>query len=636
VSGVRNAPRVLGLDRDMFAALLSGALLVGGYLCEIWQWAPREVVWSIYAICYLVAGTGVLVNSVRMALELEFDVDLLMIVAAIGAAAVGHPEEGALLLFLFALGHGLENHALGQARRAIEALGRLAPPTARRRRQGRDEVVAVESLRPGDLVMVQPGERMPADGEVVEGESGVDESPITGESLPVGKRGGSEVFAGTVNGDGALVVAVRRLASETLMARMIRLVEEAQSQRSVSQRLAERFTRVFVPIVLLFTAVIVVVPPLAGLLEWKEAFLRGMTVLVGASPCALAISTPASVLAGIGRAARSGVLIKGGLHLEQLGTVKAIAFDKTGTLTEGAPRVVAVEPLGGADREELLRLAAAVESHSPHPLAAAVLRAAEEAGIAAPPATAVQVRPGRGLEGRVDGELVRVGGLRMFDGESGPLADSEVRRAAAAVEADRRSIMIVAKGDRFLGVLGLEDRPRRGVRESLARLRSLGVSELSMLTGDNEAVAEAIAAEIGISSVRAGLLPEGKIEAVRELLAKHGQVAMVGDGVNDAPALAAATVGVAMGAKGTDAALEAADVALMGDDLSKLPFAIGLSRATRAMIRQNVFISMGVVAVLIPLGMLGVTSMAAAVILHEGSTVVVVLNALRLLRYRLD
>ncbi len=636
MSGGTAAPRILGLDRDMFAAAVSGTLLLVGYLCEVREWVPLEVVWSIYAGCYLVAGTGVLVNSVRMALELEFDVDLLMIVAAIGAAAVGHPEEGALLLFLFALGHGLENHALGQARRAIEALGRLAPPTARRRREGREEVVPVESLRPQDLVVVQPGERMPVDGEIREGESSIDESPITGESRPVGKHPGSEVFAGTINGDGALLVEVRRLASETLMARMIRLVEEAQSQRSVSQRLAERFTRVFVPVVLLFTVGVVVVPPLLGMLEWQQSLLRGMTVLVGASPCALAISTPASVLAGIGRAARNGVLIKGGVHLEQLGTVRAIAFDKTGTLTEGVPQVAAVEPIAGSSREELLRLAAAVESRSPHPLARAVVAAAESDGLAPLDAASVQVRPGRGLEGRVDETLVRVGSLRMFDGEHGPPASEEIRRLAAAVEADRRTVMVVAAGERFLGVIGLEDRPRPGVRESLDRLRALGVAELVMLTGDNQAVAEAVASEVGIASVRAGLLPDGKIEAIRALRDRYGRVAMVGDGVNDAPALAASTVGVAMGARGTDAALEAADIALMGDDLSKLPFAVGLSRATRAMILQNVIISMAVVAVLIPLGMFGVTNMAVAVVLHEGSTVVVALNALRLLRYRLD
>lgn len=632
MSDADRAVRVFGLHREMLIAVVSGGLLLGSYLCERFEWLPIEVAWIGYAAVYLIAGTGVLLSSIRMALELEFDVDLLMIVAALGAAAVGHAHEGALLLFLFALGHGLESYALGQARKAIEALGHLAPPTARRRTAaGAEEILPVERLERGDLVVVRPGERMPVDGVVREGESGVDQSPITGESRPVEKRLESEVFTGTINGDGALLVEVRALAGETLMARMIRLVEEAQAQRSVSQRLAERFTRVFVPIVLLFTLGLILLPPLAGWLEWKEAFLRGMTVLVGASPCALAISTPASVLAAIGRAARTGVLVKGGVHLETLGTVRAIAFDKTGTLTEGRPRVVSVRPMAGVSDEALLRAASAVEQHSPHPLAAAVVSAAAEIGETPPPAEGVQVRPGRGLEGRVDGAVVRVGSARLF----GDALDAGTRDLVAALEAQLETVVLVGRDDRILGAIGLRDEPRGGVREHLAALRGLGIDTLVMLTGDNPAVARAIAREIGIDRVEAGLLPEGKIDAVRALLREHGRVAMVGDGVNDAPALAAATVGVAMGGSGTDVALEAADVALMGDDLSKLPFAIGLSRATRRMILQNVIISMGVVVVLIPLGMLGITNMAAAVILHEGSTVVVALNALRLLRFRL-
>ncbi len=625
----------LARNRDMAITAIAGGLLLAGWLLERSVGERTAVVWMLYGGCYLVAGTDVLRNSVRMALKFQFDVDLLMIIAAVGAAGVGHPEEGGLLLFLFALGHGLESYALGQARKAIEALGRLAPATARVLRPDGEEIVSVEALRPGDVVVVRGGERMPVDGEVREGESEVDQSPITGESRPVGKSRGSEVFAGTINGDGGLVVEVRTLASETLMSRMIRLVEEAQEQRSPSQRLAERFTRVFVPFVLVFTGAIIVVPPLAGWLEWDVAFLRGMTVLVGASPCALAISTPAAVLAGIGRAARNGVLVKGGMHLEELGAVKAIAFDKTGTLTEGEPRVVSLHPAKGVDEAELLRVAAAVESRSTHPLAEAVVRESHGRGLAFTPAEEVQVRRGRGLEGRVRGERVRVGSVRLFnDGAGDSTLPPEIARAAAEIEAAAESVMVVASGDRFLGAIGLADRPREGVAAVLADLRAMRVEHLVMLTGDNPPVAEAIAREIGLTEVRAGLLPEDKIREVRGMLDRYGRTAMIGDGVNDAPALAAATVGVAMGAKGTDVALEAADLALMSDDLAKLPFAIGLSRATRRLILQNVIISMGVVCALIPLGILGITNVAWAVVLHEGSTVVVALNALRLLRYR--
>ncbi len=634
--------RLLGLlgrivrNRDMQVTLASGVLLLAGYLLETFVYEGRSaVVWALYGGCYLVAGTDVLRNSVRMALRLQFDVDLLMIIAALGAAAVGHPEEGGLLLFLFALGHGLESYALGQARKAIEALGKLSPPTARRRRDGRDEVVPVGELVRGDRVVVRPGERLPVDGLVEEGASEVDQSPITGESRPVVKERGSEVFAGTVNGDGGLVVEVRKLASETLMSRMIRLVEEAQEQRSPSQRLAERFTRIFVPLVLIFVGGMIFIPPLAGWLAWDDSFLRAMTVLVGASPCALAISTPAAVLAGIGQAARHGVLVKGGMHLEDLGTVRAIAFDKTGTLTEGEPKVVSLHPAEGLDEATLLAVAAAIEAHSPHPLARAVVEEASVRRLELAAASEVKVIQGRGLEGRVDGTVVRAGSLRLFDGAEGRLAATpEIAAAATAVEQAAQTVIAVAQGERFVGVIGLADRPRAGVREVLATLRSMRIEHLVMLTGDNRAVAEAIAKEIGVTEVESELLPEDKIHAVRRMLERHGRTAMVGDGVNDAPALAAATVGVAMGSKGTDVALEAADLALMSDDLSRLPFAIGLSRATRRLILQNVIISMGVVCALIPLGILGITTVAWAVVLHEGSTVVVALNALRLLRYR--
>ena len=627
----------LARNRDMQVTIASGVLLLAGYLLETLVYEGRSlVVWALYGGCYLVAGTDVLRNSVRMALRLQFDVDLLMIIAALGAAAVGHPEEGGLLLFLFALGHGLESYALGQARKAIEALGKLSPPTARRRRDGRDEVVPVGELVRGDRVVVRPGERLPVDGLVEEGASEVDQSPITGESRPVVKERGSEVFAGTVNGDGGLVVEVRKLASETLMSRMIRLVEEAQEQRSPSQRLAERFTRIFVPLVLVFVGGMIFVPPLAGWLAWDDSFLRAMTVLVGASPCALAISTPAAVLAGIGQAARHGVLVKGGMHLEDLGTVRAIAFDKTGTLTEGEPKVVSLHPAEGLDEATLLAVAAAIEAHSPHPLARAVVEEASTRRLALAAAADVKVIQGRGLEGRVDGRVVRAGSLRLFDGAEGRLAATpEIAAAATAVEQAAQTVIAVAQDERFLGVIGLADRPRAGVREVLATLRSMRIEHLVMLTGDNRAVAEAIAKEFGVTEVESELLPEDKIHAVRRMLERHGRTAMVGDGVNDAPALAAATVGVAMGSKGTDVALEAADLALMSDDLARLPFAIGLSRATRRLILQNVIISMGVVGVLIPLGILGITTVAWAVVLHEGSTVVVALNALRLLRYRL-
>ena len=551
-----------------------------------------------------------------------------MIVAALGAAALGQWTEGALLLVLFSLGHALEHVATDRARHAIEALADLAPKTALVLRDDAELEVPVEQLLRGDRVLVRPGQRVPADGVVLEGSSAVDQAAITGESMPVDKVIGSQVFAGTVNGDGLLEAEVSKLAQDSSLARMVQLVAEAQTEKSPTQRFVTGFEKVFVPLVLVGVVALIGVPLLMGL-PFAESFYRAMAVLVAASPCALAIATPSAVLSGVARAARGGVLIKGGVHLENLRALRAIAFDKTGTITTGRPSVTDVIALQGDDAA-LLSTAASLESRSSHPLAQAVVQAARSRSLRWPAADDVQAINGKGMRALVSGERVSIGSLRLFDSDGVP---DHVRQQVRRLEALGRTTMLVRRNGAFVGLLGLADTPRPGMRAVFARLASMGVRQTIMLTGDNEQVARAVAASVGITDVRAGLMPEEKVQIVDALVREHGQVAMVGDGVNDAPAMARATIGIAMGGAGTDVALETADVALMGDDLSRLPFAIALSRAAHTIIQQNLWVAFGVVALLIPATLFGWASMGIAVLIHEGATVLVVVNALRLLAY---
>jgi len=629
---VRGPLASLGAYGELVWPAIAGAALLSGYLVA--KGGQQQVGYALYAVAYGVGGWEATRDGLKQLVRGRLDIDFLMVVAAIGAALVGEFVEGALLLFLFSLGHGLEHLAMSRARSAVEALARIAPKQARLRlADGSEREVPVEQVAVGDLVAVRPGERIAADGEVCEGRSGVDQSPITGESMPVDKAPGDGVFAGTLNGDGALLVRVTQLASESLVAQMVRLVAEAQASKSTAERAAERFTRIYVPCVLAATALAIVVPPIAGWLDWNEAFLRAMSMLIGASPCALAISTPAAVLAGLARAARGGVLVKGGAHLENLGLLRSIAVDKTGTITRGRPEVSAVSPMPGVGEEELLRVAASVESASDHPIARAVVAAAKARGIAVPPPVDAAAVKGRGVEATVDGVRAGVGRATLFAGHAVLAADPRVEELAAAIQARAMTAMSVVHGGRALGAIGVSDRARPEARQAVAALASLGC-EVVMLTGDNAATARAISQEVGIARVEAGLMPEQKIGFVRELVARDGTAGMVGDGVNDAPALAAATVGIAMGHGGTDVALEAADVALMSDDLTRLAFAVDLGRATRTMIRQNVIFSMSVVVGLIPLTLFGLVPLSVAVICHEGSTVLVALHGLRLLSRR--
>lgn len=631
---------------ELLFAGVAGALLLIGWLLSL-TGLNSWISWACYVASYLFGGYFTLQETWENLRARRFEIDSLMLLAAVGAATLGEWMEGALLLFLFSLGHSLEHYAMGRAKRAIESLADLAPQTAIVIRDGRPQEVPIGELQRGEVVLIKPNERIPADGFVIKGESSVDQAPITGESIPVDKRAVPDakqaaqdpdrldavhrVFAGTINQSGALEVQVTRLSTESTLSRVVRMVNEAETQKSPTQLFTDRFERIFVPSILVFVGLL--------LLAWvvvdepfSRSFYRAMAVLVAASPCALAISTPSAVLSGVARAARGGVLVKGGGPLESLGTLGAIAFDKTGTLTEGKPRLTDVVPFE-ATEEDLLRCAVAVESLSDHPLAAAVVRGGRERLGNPEVAGAVDLKSitGRGVQARVGGELVYIGKDDLYQEIEGPPVPDELQRQVERLEGDGRTTMIVRKASRYLGVLGLMDTPRRAAQATIAALRELGIGRMIMLSGDNSQVANAVAREVGLDEAIGDLMPDDKVDSIRRLSLEHG-VAMVGDGVNDAPALANATVGIAMGAAGSDVALETADVALMADDLSQLPFAVGLSRKTRGIIRQNLWFSLGMVAFLIPATLLGL-NMGAAVLFHEGSTILVVFNALRLLAY---
>ncbi|MES2178484.1 MAG: heavy metal translocating P-type ATPase [Gemmatimonadota bacterium] len=622
-------------NRELVWSLAAGSFMLLGIVLD--RASLGQVALASYVLAYVFGASdnvGHFLKDVRRG-AFRFDIDLLMVVAALGAAALGQWREGAFLLFLFSLGHAAEHYALGRARSAITALAELAPQEALVVSGGQTRSVPIAEVKAGDAVLIKPGERVSVDGVVKEGKSDVNQAPITGESAPIPKSPGEQVFAGSVNGERALTVEVTAAAGDRTLDRVIKLVAEAQTQKAPTQQFTDRFERVFVPVVLIGSVLLMLVPPLVGWWTWSEAIYRALTVLVASSPCALALGTPAAVLAGIAQAARNGVLIKGGAYLEALGAVQTLALDKTGTITKGEPSIVRVITMDGGDEGRIVAAAAAVEAHSQHPLARAVLADAVKRGITPEPVRDVEAVSGRGVRGHVGDAVVEVGRLLMFDEKEVPPA---VLGAVKDVEAAGQTAMIVRRlpnggTGEWLGVLGVADEARQNAPAAIAALRALGLANVIMLTGDNESVAQAIAKQVGISDVRAGLMPEDKLRIVKELSA-NGRVAMVGDGVNDAPALAHASVGIAMGGAGTAAALETADVALMGDDLGRLSFAVGLSRRARGVIKQNVVVSLGVIAVLVVAAVTGKVGIGTAVIFHEGSTLVVIANGLRLLMFK--
>ncbi len=584
----------------------------------------------LYSFAILAGAWFVLPKAWLSLRRLRPDMNLLMTVAVVGAVALGDWLEAATVAFLFALSLSLESWSVGRARRAVEALLDLTPPSASLlHADGREEEVAPEKVLAGSRILVKPGERIPLDGEVTSGSSAVNQAPITGESNPMQKRAGDTVFAGTINGDGALDIKTTKPAGDTTLAHIIGMVGEAQSRRAPSEQWVERFARVYTPSVLVCAVLLALVPPLLGN-NWGEWFYRSLVLLVIACPCALVISTPVSIVAALAAAARNGVLIKGGLFVELAGRLKAIAFDKTGTLTEGKPKVVEVVPLNGHSEVELLERVAALEARSEHPLGRAVLTYAQEKGVTVRPAEDFQIIQGRGASGRINGEMFWLGSHRYL--EERKQESEDIHRRLEAMSGAGRTVVVVGNERHVCGLVALADTLRPDARRAVEELRRSGVGHVILLTGDNKATAQAVARDAGIEEVRAELLPEEKVKAVEDLLGQYGQVAMVGDGVNDAPALARATLGVAMGAAGTDAAIETADVALMSDELSRLPWLVRHSRRTLAVIRQNIAFALGVKAVFVGLMLAGYPSLWAAIAADTGASLLVIFNGLRLLR----
>lgn len=618
-------------NRALLSSLVAGLFLLLGWLGESFFEFPYPISLGMYLLAYVLAGWDTAIHAWYALKARTFDTDILMIAAALGAAFLGEFAEGALLLFLFSLGHAMERRVLDQARNAIHALSELAPKTALVKRQGQEVEIPVDEIKLEDMVLIRPGTRIPVDGIVTKGSSAVDQSPITGESNPVDKAISEEVFAGSVNGPGVLEIQVTRLAKDSTLARITKMIEQAQAQKSPTQQLTERFMGWFVPAVLILDLLLILIPPLFGV-PFTVSFSRAMVLLVAASPCALALGTPAAIMAGVAQAARNGVLVKGGRHLENLGRLKALAFDKTGTLTQGKLQLTDIVSADSASEAEVLALAAAVESRSAHPLAKAIVRESDSRQLNLPKVEDVEELNGRGVHARLQNNPVRVGSVQSMN-ESGIRVPSVILEKVETLANQGKTTILVSKGGETLGLLAVADTIRPDTKNTISELHSQGIRKMVMLTGDNPQVAAHIARQIGMDEFRAQLMPEDKVTAVRSLVAQYQDVGMVGDGVNDAPALANATVGIALGGASTDVALETADVALMGDDLTKLPFAVALGRATRNLILQNLVIAMGVIFTLILSALFGWAGLGITVLIHEGSTIVVALNSLRLLKF---
>lgn len=637
--------------RELAFSILCGIAGLAGFILHFWD---ERISLAFYIASYLFGSVYMIKDVALASMKAKFEIDFLMLAAAIGAALLDRWADGALLLFLFSMGHSLEHYALDKARRSIKALATLAPKSALVRRDNNIVEIPIDDLRKGDIVIIKPNTKIAADGVVLKGSSSVDQSNITGESIPIEKEAfessrdiqdipkesiplKNKVFSGTMNGQGYLEVEVTRDTNDTTLSHLIKLVNDAQHQESPTQAFTKKVEQVYVPAVL----------ALVGTLNFAflfinetfaESFYRAIVVLVVASPCALVISTPSAVLSGIARAARKGVLVKGGKALEQLGRINAIAFDKTGTLTRGEPRLTDIILLNNMTEKEAAALAVAVEGHSNHPIAKAIAKDGKEraGGQPLPHVSGFVSLMGRGVQAKYGNHAVVIGNKEIFKGKEDIAKLSAVSEKILEMEKSGKTAMLMKVGDDFEAAFAVMDTPREESVSVVKALERLGISRMVMLTGDNQAVADSVAARIGISEAIGNLLPENKVEAIIALMKQEKSVAMVGDGVNDAPAMANSSLGIAMGAAGSDVALETADVALMSDKIVNLPFALGLGRKTRKIIRQNLLISLGVILVMIPIALFGLTSIGPAVVIHEGSTLLVVFNALRLLKYDLQ
>lgn len=640
---------VLGANTELYFAIIAGIFYFTGLLFEF---AFDLVPWfakGSFLISLFFGGFYTAKEAVVQISKGGFEIDFLMLAAAIGAVYIDRWGEAALLLFLFSLGHALEHYAMNRAKRNIESLGELSPETAFLQVNNELVETPIEEIKIGDVIVVKPNSKIAADGVVIEGSSSVNQASITGESIPVDKfpyegdllskklediDKSHIVYTGSINGDRALEVRVLKLSKDSTIARMISLVSEVEGNKSPTQLLTKKFEKWYVPSVIIF--VLLLCFAFLVLNEtYEESLYRAITVLVAASPCALAISTPSAVLSGVARAARGGVLIKGGRALENLGNLRTIAFDKTGTLTEGKPRLTSIVALNNFDLNELKQLVFGVESLSNHPLAKSIANGLEKEHKVTnkKPVSDLESLQGLGVSAKYNNRTVFIGNEKLMN-KNRIMVSARILDEMNSLLSQGETTMLVAYNNLLVGLISVMDLPRENAKETLAKLQKIGIENMVMLTGDHQNVGDNIAKQIGLTEAKGNLMPEDKVAAIKDLMEKYQQVAMIGDGVNDAPAMATATVGVAMGAAGSDVALETADVALMSDKIDRLPFLIGLSRASKRIIHQNIWISMGMVAILVPATLFGIASIGPAVIFHEGSTLLVVLNALRLLVYK--
>jgi Zn2+/Cd2+-exporting ATPase len=613
------------------AAIVTGLCLL--FIGLAW-WAGknemRGLEIALYIFAYVIGGY----QKAREGLETLFkekdlDVDLLMVVAAMGAASIGYWMDGAILIFIFSLSGALEGYTMERTNKAIQSIMKLLPEEAVLLSAGTEKKVKVEDLKKGDIIVVRPGDRIAADGIIVDGYSAINQASITGEAIPVDKKKGDEVFSGTINGQGALQIEVSKPAEETMLAKIIHLVQEAQNEKPPTQLFVERFEGVYAKIVVAVAILLMILPPFLISWTWSETIYRAMIFLVVASPCALVSSIMPAFLSAISNAARKGVLFKGGVHLENVSGVKVVAFDKTGTLTSGKPKVMDIVALKNITDLELLRVAASIETLSQHPIAKAIVQATNEKNISLERPKELQAIHGLGVHGSLSGIAYKIGKLEMLKDIT---IEKEHLQKVGELEEQGKTVIFVAANGQLIGLLSIQDTIRPQAKKVVDELKAMGI-KVALLTGDSETTGKAVGKQAGIDEVYAELLPEQKVEAVKKLESRYGKVAMIGDGVNDAPALAAASVGIAMGSGGTDVAMETADIILMADNIENIPFAISLGKRTNRVVKQNVVFAIAVVLTLVTLNFIGgVVNLPEGVVGHEGSTVLVILSGLRLLR----
>lgn len=622
-------------QKENIKVYISAVLLVISWFLGK-QYGEEHIFATIgYAAAILIGGYSLFIKGFKNLVRLNFDMNTLMTVAILGAAAIGEWGEGATVVILFAISEALERYSMDKARQSIESLMDIAPKEALIRRGNEEMMVPVDDIQVGDIMIVKPGQKLAMDGIVIKGTSTLNQAAITGESVPVAKTVGDEVFAGTLNEEGLLEVKVTKRVEDTTLSKIIHLVEEAQAERAPSQAFVDRFAKYYTPAIIIFALLLAVIPPLFMGADWSEWIYRGLAVLVVGCPCALVISTPVAIVTAIGNAAKNGVLIKGGIYLEEAGSLKVIAFDKTGTLTKGVPSVTDVVTYNG-NENELMTITAAIEKGSQHPLASAIIRKAEEDGLNFNDVSVEEFQSitGKGVKAKVNNEMYYVGSPGLFEELLPNGIQSEIKEQITTLQTQGKTVMILGTEKEILALIAVADEIRESSKEVIRKLHQVGIEKTVMLTGDNQRTAEAIGKQVGVSDIKADLLPEDKLNFIKELRDKHQSVAMVGDGVNDAPALAASTVGVAMGGAGTDTALETADIVLMSDDLSKLPYTIKLSRKALAIIKQNITFSLGIKALALLLIVPGWLTLWLAIFADMGATLIVTLNSMRLLKVK--